>query len=83
MYTDWFANDDQMSGKYAGYDGPCPPWNDEAIHHYHFTVYALDVASLNLEEPFGAPEVLAAIEGHVLAQGECIGTYTLNPALIG
>ena len=82
MYTDWFANDDQMAGKYGGYDGPCPPWNDEAIHHYHFTIYALDVASLNLNGTFGAAEVLAAIKGHVLAQGEYIGTYTLNPLLI-
>jgi len=81
MYTDWFANDEQMAGQYGGYDGPCPPWNDDALHHYHFTVYALDVASLNLGNEFGAADVLAAIEGHVLAQGECVGTYTLNPAL--
>src|SRR5215467_12202140 len=25
-YTSWFANDADMSGKYYGYDGPCPPW---------------------------------------------------------
>ena len=27
-YTDWFAGDEDMKGDYAGYDGPCPPWND-------------------------------------------------------
>lgn len=40
-YTDWFASDPDMKGDYGGYDGPCPPWNDEIVHHYHFTVYAL------------------------------------------
>jgi Raf kinase inhibitor-like YbhB/YbcL family protein len=80
-YTDWFAGDPQMKGQYGGYDGPCPPWNDEIVHHYHFTVYAVDVASLNLSGAFGGPEVLEALKGHVLAQGEWVGTYTLNPDL--
>ena len=80
-YTDWFAGDDRMRGDYGGYDGPCPPWNDELMHHYHFTVYALDVPGLGLTGTFGAPEALAAMAGHVLATGEWIGTYTLNPAL--
>ena len=31
------------AGDYFGYDGPCPPWNDTILHHYVFTVYALDV----------------------------------------
>jgi len=37
-YTNWFAGDKDMEGNYGGYDGPCPPWNDEIIHHYHFTL---------------------------------------------
>ena len=80
-YTDWFASDPEMKGDYGGYDGPCPPWNDSIVHHYHFTVYALDVESLALSGRFGGPEALKAMEGHVLARGEWIGTYTLNPAL--
>ena len=32
-YTDWFAGDEEMKGDYGGYDGPCPPWNDEIVHH--------------------------------------------------
>jgi Raf kinase inhibitor-like YbhB/YbcL family protein len=80
-YTDWFASDEQMRGDYGGYDGPCPPWNDELVHHYHFTVYALDVASLGLDGRFGGPEALRAIERHVLAKGTWVGTYTLNPRL--
>lgn len=80
-YTDWFAGDADMQGDYGGYDGPCPPWNDSIKHRYYFTVYALDVPSLNLPDRFGAPEALAAMEGHVLGKGEWIGLYTLNPEL--
>ena len=81
-YTDWFAGDPDMGGQYAGYDGPCPPWNDSVVHHYHFTVYALDVELLGLSGSFGAPEVVEAIKGKVLAQDTYVGTYTLNPELI-
>jgi hypothetical protein len=82
-YTDWFASDKDMAGDYGGYDGCCPPWNDEIMHHYHFTVYALDVATLGLSGRFGGPEVLKAMEGHVLAKGSWVGTYSLNPELLG
>lgn len=80
-YTDWFSGDEQMRGSYGGYDGPCPPWNDAVLHHYHFRVYALDVESLALTGDFTGQDVEAAMEGHVLAIGEYMGTYTLNPAL--
>lgn len=82
-FTDWFATDPDMMGDYAGYDGPCPPWNDEILHHYWFTVYALDVPTLGLEGRFGGPEALNAMEGHILAKGEWAGTYTNNPMLTG
>ena len=82
-YTDWFAGDHDMSGDYYGYDGPCPPWNDEIIHRYVFTVYALDVEKLPLDGRFGGPEALAAIQGHVLAQASLSGVYSLNPAVAG
>ena len=80
-YTDWFAGDKDMSGDYYGYDGPCPPWNDEIVHHYVFTVYALDIEELPLSRKFGGPEVREAIASHVLAQATLTGTYTLNPQL--
>ncbi len=82
-YTDWFAGDNDMRGDYYGYDGPCPPWNDEIVHHYVFTVYALDVDKLPLDGRFGGPEVRAAIQGHILAEASLSGTYTLNPRLQG
>ncbi len=80
-YTAWFAGDADMGGTYGGYDGPCPPWNDELLHHYHFRVYALDVESLSLSGEFGGAEAFAAFEGHTLAQAEWVGTYTVNPAV--
>ena len=80
-YTAWFAGDGQMEGTYGGYDGPCPPWNDERLHNYYIDVYALDVPSLNLSGDFSGPEALAAIEGHVLAKATWAGTYTVNPSL--
>jgi Raf kinase inhibitor-like YbhB/YbcL family protein len=80
-YTGWFAADADMAGDYYGYDGPCPPWNDEIPHRYVFTVYALDVPRLALQGRFGGKEARAAIQGHVLAQAAITGRYTLNPAV--
>ncbi|MEF9996864.1 MAG: YbhB/YbcL family Raf kinase inhibitor-like protein [Burkholderiaceae bacterium] len=80
-YTSWFAGDHDMSGDYYGYDGPCPPWNDAIVHHYVFTLYALDLDRLPLEGTFKGAEVLAALQGHILAQASLTGTYTLNPRL--
>jgi Raf kinase inhibitor-like YbhB/YbcL family protein len=80
-YTDWFASDDKMKGNYAGYDGPCPPWNDTRRHHYHFTVYALDVPSLGLSGTFRADDAAKAMKRHVLAKGQMVGVYALNPAV--
>jgi len=70
-----------FGGGRAGYDGPCPPSGDERVHHYHFTVYALDVARLGLSGNFNAAQALAAMQGHVLAQGEAVVTYSLNAAV--
>jgi Raf kinase inhibitor-like YbhB/YbcL family protein len=80
-YTGWFAGDKDMAGDYYGYDGPCPPWNDELPHRYVFTVYALDVERLQLPERFGGKDVRDAVRGHVLAQASITGRYTLNPAV--
>lgn len=80
-YTGWFAGDADMAGDYCGYDGPCPPWNDERMHHYHFTVHALDVPALGLSGLFTLTDVRAAMHGHVLGAAELVGTYSLNAAL--
>ncbi len=78
-YTGWFSGDEQMEGAYHGYDGPGPPWNDERLHHYHFTLHALDTDRLDLPEGFEGEDARRAIEGHVLATAEWLGTYSLNP----
>lgn len=80
-YTAWFAGDKDMSGNYFGYDGPCPPWNDEILHHYVFTLYALDSDRCAVSGMFKGADVLKAIEGHVLAKAGLTGIYTLNPKL--
>lgn len=81
-YTAWFAGDEEMGGTYGGYDGPCPPWNDEIVHHYHFRVYALDVPAFDVDGDFNGAEAMEAIDGHLLGQAEIVGTYTLNPDLL-
>ncbi|MFS2006583.1 YbhB/YbcL family Raf kinase inhibitor-like protein [Duganella sp. CT11-25] len=80
-YHGWFSGDPAMAGEYYGYDGPCPPWNDERVHHYVFRLYALDVPRLALQGRFTCADVLNAIHGHIVDEAQLIGTYTLNPAL--
>ena len=80
-YTIWFSADHDMNGDYYGYDGPCPPWNDSLVHHYVFTLYALDIPVLPVEGNFTGADVRRAIEKHVIDQAAITGTYTLNPAL--
>lgn len=65
------------------YGGPCPPWNDERLHHYHFTVYALGVESLKLEPDASVRDAVDALKNNknILAVGEAVGTYTLNTKL--
>lgn len=76
------------------YGGPCPPWNDERLHHYHFIVLALDNGA-----PISVPGVGVGIapadrsdtakntfyrlidSKYLLAKGAAVGTYTLNPKL--
>jgi Raf kinase inhibitor-like YbhB/YbcL family protein len=55
----------------GGYRGPCPP---SGTHHYHHKVYALDVVLPDLGTP-SKQKLEKAMDGHVLAKGELIGTY--------
>jgi len=52
----------------------------DIVHHYHFTVYALSVKSLDLPKDFDGPAAQDAMKGKILAQGEELGLYTQNPA---
>jgi Raf kinase inhibitor-like YbhB/YbcL family protein len=80
MFNMVFATNDAMKGKYFGYDGPCPPWNDDNVHHYHFFVYALSVKSLGLPADFDGPAAMEAMKGKVLAEGKLDAIYVTNPA---
>ena len=80
-YTGWFAADPDMAGDYYGYDGPCPPWNDERIHHYIFRLYALDVPRLALPERFTGQQAHAALYGHILDEAQLVAAYSLKPEL--
>lgn len=53
------------------YGGPCPP---SGIHRYYFRLYALDT-TLNLAATTGKGALLRAMQGHVIAQAELMGTY--------
>jgi hypothetical protein len=57
---------------HVGYGGPCPPGGRS--HHYLFHLYALDV---RLDLPPGASrkQLESAIRGHILAEGQLVGTY--------
>jgi hypothetical protein len=59
--------------KKTEWGGPLPPAGS-GVHHYHFRLYALD-APLQLAPGATKPELLAALEGHVLATAELVGTY--------
>jgi Raf kinase inhibitor-like YbhB/YbcL family protein len=56
----------------TGYGGPCPP---SGTHRYFFKVYALDIA-LGLPPGKNKKEIERAMQGHIVAYGELIGTYS-------
>jgi Raf kinase inhibitor-like YbhB/YbcL family protein len=59
-------------GEVIGYRGPLPP--PGGVHHYHFKLYALD-APLEAEPGLEKKALREKLEGHILAEGELMGTY--------
>jgi len=57
--------------KRSGWGGPCPPIGR---HRYFFKLFALDRALGDLDRPTKAA-LEKAMEGHVLAKAELLGTY--------
>lgn len=62
----------QNSWGRGDYGGPCPPGG---THRYFFKLYALDT-TLSSGESANKGEVLAAMEGHILAEAELMGTFS-------
>ena len=60
------------SSRSTGYHGPCPP---SGTHRYFFKLYALDT-TLSLSSNADKKAVLAAMEGHILAQAGLMGTFS-------
>jgi Raf kinase inhibitor-like YbhB/YbcL family protein len=58
--------------KRLGYGGPCPPPGKP--HRYFFKLYALDTL-LDLKPGSSKNDLLKAMTGHLLAQGQLMGTY--------
>jgi Raf kinase inhibitor-like YbhB/YbcL family protein len=56
-----------------GYGGPCPPANGQ-VHHYVFTIYALNVAHL-AGHTLTRDAVMRAMRGHILGTATLIGTF--------
>ena len=56
----------------VGYTGPCPP---SGTHRYFFKLYALDNV-LSLSSGAGKDQLLQAMQGHILAQGELMGKFS-------
>ena len=65
------AREGRNDWKRTGYGGPCPP---VGRHRYFFKLYALDAMLGDLKTPT-KPQLLEAMEGHVLEQTELMGTY--------
>ena len=55
-----------------GYGGPCPPHGKP--HRYFFKLYALDVL-LDLKPGLTKKDIENAMEKHILARGQLMGTY--------
>ncbi len=67
-FTDWGE---------SRYGGMAPPAGDEP-HRYHFTVYALDTASLGADQFTSYAKLRFMIRGHVLASGTLTGRYAVS-----
>ena len=61
------------------YRGPAPP--PGKVHNYHFTVYALDVA--DLPAGLNKAQLVEAMAGHIVAQGQLVATYERKPPAPG
>jgi Raf kinase inhibitor-like YbhB/YbcL family protein len=62
----------------VGYGGPCPPAG-HGSHRYFFRLYALD-AEISLNKGSTADDLMNAIEGHIVDEGQLMGRYERQEA---
>jgi Raf kinase inhibitor-like YbhB/YbcL family protein len=67
------AKSGKNSAGQNGYTAPCPP---SGTHRYYFTLYALDVASLGLNEGASRTQVETAAKAHTLGVAQLMGRYS-------
>ncbi len=76
LTEDYYAESPITVGKnsssHLSYDGPCPP---SGTHRYYFKLYALDIP-LTLSPGATKDQLLKAMDGHILTQGELMGTFS-------
>jgi Raf kinase inhibitor-like YbhB/YbcL family protein len=65
------AKQGRNGSRRIGYSGPCPPGG---THRYYFKIYALNT-KLDLEPGVEKKELVEAMEGHILAEGQLMGRY--------
>ena len=58
--------------RHPGYGGPCPP---SGVHRYYFKIYALNTM-LDLPGSTRKPDLVKAMKGHILAEGQLMGRYS-------
>ncbi len=63
------------SAQQLGYMGPCPPAGK--AHRYYFKLYALDT-EINIPGEATHERLVSALQGHILAEGEMIGTFAIK-----
>ena len=73
QFPDGAARQGTTDFKRLGYGGPCPP--PGSYHRYFFKLYAIDTILEYFPDGMTKQELLKAMEGHILAQGELIGRY--------
>lgn len=60
--------------EFLGYGGACPPIG-HGVHHYNFTIYALDVETLGIEPNTNPNEVEKIVKSHSLAHSTITAIY--------
>jgi hypothetical protein len=59
----------------AAYGGACPP-SGSGVHHYEFTLYAVDVATVPSGEQMKSGDLVAYLKAHALATAQLVGIYS-------